>query len=68
MEEVSCEEMIETLKAQFPTVEFLPGTVGFLVRRGPWQIVLPYTVFNDPNFPNIMVTAVTLLEVGGGGI
>jgi hypothetical protein len=64
MSEISCEEMIEQLKAEFTTVEFLPGTVGFMVRRGEKQIVFPYTVFRDPNFPNIIVTAITILEIG----
>ena len=65
---ISCEEIIENLKAQFPTVQFLPGTVGFVIKRGERMVAFPYDVFNDPNFRTVLINTITLLEVGNGTI
>jgi hypothetical protein len=60
---ISCEEIIEKLAAEFPTVQFLPGTVGFMVKRGNQGFAFPYAIFNDPEFPTIIINIVTTLEV-----
>lgn len=67
-QELSCEEVIERLKAEFKTVKFLAGSVGFMVRKGEHALTFPYIIFNDPNFPHIIVGAVTILELGGGAV
>jgi hypothetical protein len=61
----SAEEMIEFLKAQFPSVKFRAGSVGFAMEIEPNRIIFPYSVFMDPNFGNVMEMSVTQLETMG---
>jgi hypothetical protein len=59
----SVEEIIEELKAEFTTVEFKVGSVGFMITRGYRGMTFPYELFQDPNYRMAIDNAVTILEV-----
>lgn len=59
---VDIESKLEELKAEFKDIEFAAGTHGFSIRKGTQQMVFSYALFNDPNYMNVIINHVTMLQ------